>query len=230
MADTMGRSLGNILVAVFGIFGVRWLPTTLYGFYAVVIFIFIILTWINYDECQKLVYVQILTTENEKILKEKKKQRAIKVIADIKLDQPEFSLNRHAQEVIKNRDEHVMEMLEDGQRDPAGADGKNSGVIQTPKGRRVSVDVLKNSELLSPAMKKKLGSISVHHEKKKEKIDWGKHVDQIQEVEADEDDGDDTSKNQAKPFENNPVDSPTKYGKLMIETPNPHGIVVEKNS
>jgi hypothetical protein len=82
MADTMGRSSGNILIAVFGIFGVRWLPTTLYGFYAVVIIVFIILTWINYDELQKLVYVQLLTTENEKMLKEKKKQRLLKRVED----------------------------------------------------------------------------------------------------------------------------------------------------
>jgi len=39
MADTMGRSLGNIMIAGFGAFGVRWIPTTLYGFYAVVLVI-----------------------------------------------------------------------------------------------------------------------------------------------------------------------------------------------
>jgi hypothetical protein len=78
IADTGGRSLGNIMIAGFTAFGVKWLPTTLYGFYAVIIFVFLILTWINYDELQKLVYVQLITTENEKILKEKKRQRILK--------------------------------------------------------------------------------------------------------------------------------------------------------
>lgn len=111
MADTMGRSSGNILIAVFGIFGVRWLPTTLYGFYAVVIIVFIILTWINYDELQKLVYVQLLTTENEKMLKEKKKQRLLKRVEDARTKQPEFSLTRHANEVIENREVHLQEIM-----------------------------------------------------------------------------------------------------------------------
>jgi ABC-type phosphate transport system permease subunit len=79
IADTGGRSLGNIMIAIFTAFGIRWLPTTLYGFYAVVTLVFFILTWINYDELQKLVYVQIITTENEKMLKEKKKQRILKL-------------------------------------------------------------------------------------------------------------------------------------------------------
>lgn len=70
LGDTGGRSLGNIMVAVCGaIVGVDLLDTLMYGIYAVIIFVFLVLTWVLYDECQKLVYVQIITNETEKQVK-----------------------------------------------------------------------------------------------------------------------------------------------------------------
>lgn len=75
LGDTGGRSLGNIMVAVCGsIGGVDWLPTILYSIYAVIITIITILCWVFYDELQKLVYVQLLTTATEKGIKEMTKK------------------------------------------------------------------------------------------------------------------------------------------------------------
>ena len=75
--------------------------------------------------------------------------------------------------VIKKKEEHVQEMLEESQEARLGGTGTHIGMSPTGKGRRVSGEVMKNSELLSPAMKKKLGSSRIQEEKKREKKNWG---------------------------------------------------------
>ena len=228
MADTGGRSLGNILVAGFGAFGVRWLPTTLYGFYAVIVVVLIIFTWVLYDECQKLVYVQLFTTANEKMLKEKKKMKLNKKIQSKRnLEQPEFSLNRHAMEVLQNKDAHVTANL------------GRSGVMEgdkgdhAPLGRKVSGDIMKNSELMSPAMRKKLGSFdptrrSFKKTKTNEKIDWEYNVEKIGEVNEDIEDIEDDHipidiKDSPVTRENHGRQNDNKN--LTLEVANPYGVI-----
>lgn len=107
MGDTLGRSTGNVLIAVFGIFGTNLIPLTIYSFYAVVISIFIGLTWYFYDECQKLIYIQITTTTSLKALKKRKTKIMSKIgVGHLKADNPETGLDRKISKLITDKNQH----------------------------------------------------------------------------------------------------------------------------
>lgn len=118
------------MVAVCGsIGGVDWLPTILYSIYAVIITIITILCWVFYDELQKLVYVQLLTTATEKGIKEmtKKEKGKDKYLKNHPQEQVfNHSLIRYNQK-FEQEELARKDTLRKNSDDPAGKVGQKKG-------------------------------------------------------------------------------------------------------
>lgn len=95
-------------------------------------------------------------------------------------------MTRHFNEVIQNRDVHLQEILNQSKvlgESTIGVDGTEEFPMYS---RKVSLDIIKHSELLSPAMREKLGSLrSGGNDKHKntEKKRWSTVMEGIPEEE-----------------------------------------------
>jgi len=130
----------------------------MYSFYAVIIFVFICLTWYFYDECQKLVYIQIATTTSLKALRSKK-SKIVSKIGYVGTPNPETGLDRQITKIqteqkVKLEQSHAFERRETLKQSHAFEQKKDALTIQVdvdlPNDRYVAENVLQNSELFSP--------------------------------------------------------------------------------
>jgi hypothetical protein len=133
-------------------------------------------------------------------------------------------LTRHANEVIENREVHLQEILNQSKVLGELTIGGNGTEDASQGIRKVAMNVIKHSELLSPAMRQKLGSMGTRGGDMRisEKKRWSAVIEKIPEV-PEEDHVESIVMN----HDSSDVAGGRKWdkGSLQVDVPNTFGVI-----